>query len=326
MNYKAHSLNDNLGNPFRVRHRFVSGNVSRQMLLVNAAKHSQIGTQPRACSFTTIAMNFADAVSILISGPLSTPVALSSRPDSRVLRLELLFNSCRTAPFICLEDGRTLRHTTLHYLKAGLGVRPLAHKVAPRPRRAPHHREDRRTSRLIGAVSFALVGPSSGRIARVEVRVAFSPQRSDTTHRPRKLSPAASLKVSSGGDWLAPVGESRASVRAPLKAPARAARSAHLWRFHAGAKRFSRAAVASSRRPFRSESSDSDHSFGSGRRLAHQRAWRGDARRCRSADTSVRQDVDNAPATQDRLARQEVRQLGNQSYLEFNQTLHSGDT
>lgn len=99
MNDKAHSLNNGAVDPFRVRHCFVGCHISSQMLLVHAAECSQVRAQSGACSLTAIAMDLANAISIIIYGPLSTTVARSPIFDRRVVGLEFCFDCRIPTPF-----------------------------------------------------------------------------------------------------------------------------------------------------------------------------------------------------------------------------------
>jgi hypothetical protein len=326
MNDKAHSLNNGAVDPFRVRHCFVGCHISSQMLLVHAAECSQVRAQSGACSLTAIAMDLANAISIIISGPLSTTVVRSPMFDRRVVGLEFCFDCRIPTPLICVEDRRSLRHRAPHDLKARRGIRMMPDKVAHSATLASYYREDRWPICFIRTVPFALVGSFSGRILRIFVRVAFFPPRSGTVHPPRRLSLSADPKATAGVDSIAPVCESRGCVLCRLRARARVWRSARPWRSRAGARQFWKVADVSSRRPSLLELSDSSRNLYSGRLSACRGGEPHADPLSHIADIAAHQDVDIAPATQGKLARQEVRQSGNQSYSESNLLLHSGDT
>ncbi len=215
MSDKAHAVNNSAGDSLGVAHRLVGRHVISEVLFVNSAKLPQECPQPRAGSFTAIAMHLAHSIAIIISRPLATTLRIRGVPDSGVPRLEFVGHRQIPLPLIRVEDRRALWDGAFDYREAGRGIGMMAHEVPHHTALASDNREDWRTIRLIGAVSFPLVGPSSGRIAGVFVRRAFFPPRSGTTHPPRTLPHAAVPLVMSGRDLTAPAGESCAGVPAP---------------------------------------------------------------------------------------------------------------
>lgn len=155
---------------------FVSGDIVRQVLFVHTAKPAQEGAQCCAGTLATIAMDFAQAITNIVTRP-SCPLPAGSAAvfHRRVLGLEFARDTSVAAPLVRVEDGAATEHGAFGHLQTSRSVSTLAHKEAHLLALAPDDPEDRRAIRLIGAMPFALVGAPPPRIGRVKMGFTFFP-------------------------------------------------------------------------------------------------------------------------------------------------------
>src|SRR5207248_10324995 len=206
-----------------------------------------------------VAVDFSDAITIIVSRPLALALAGLPMLDRRMLDAGLDFHSCITLPFVGVEDFDISANRRLDDFQTGFGIRTLLHRVTNFSTLAPFDRKDWRAIRLIVSVTAAFVGPSARRVLWVTMRLAFFPRRSGTTHRlPEPDLSKASLDASPIG-VVAPACESCASADDPSPIRETSERWAHLWQCRVRSSGFSRAVAEFSQRPFLSIKSNSDH-------------------------------------------------------------------
>ena len=83
----THAPDHGRGDAFGIRHRFVGRHVVGQIVFVDAPEGSQECTQAGARTFTTVAVNFAHPIAIIITRPFPSHYGKRSRagharPDS----------------------------------------------------------------------------------------------------------------------------------------------------------------------------------------------------------------------------------------------------
>jgi hypothetical protein len=65
----AHPLDQLRGDSFRIDHGFIHGHIQMQVLLVDAPEGTEVRAERRASAFAGVAMDFAWAVTLIITRP-----------------------------------------------------------------------------------------------------------------------------------------------------------------------------------------------------------------------------------------------------------------
>ena len=140
---------------------------------MNTSKRAQEITRGRPKAFNGIRVNFAYAISVIISRPLVLTVTNRAvRPLHLVIAL----------PFIGVTDGRLLS-VAMHMLVQGLAIRTLTDAQAALPTLPANRANHRRPVIFIVAMTASFVGSTTRRIKRIAVLFAFFPPRSETSRR-----------------------------------------------------------------------------------------------------------------------------------------------
>src|SRR5258708_17638345 len=146
---------------------------------MNTAEDAQIGSQGSPKAFTSIAMDFADAIAVVIACPFVPGMADGAMPgvQTRVIR-----------GFIGKQQRGLRGDTGLDNLSAGGLVSVLDHPVAVLASFTTDDPDNGWSVVLIGAASPHLVCAGAGPVARVGVRGSFFPPHSGRLRRPRKFA------------------------------------------------------------------------------------------------------------------------------------------
>jgi hypothetical protein len=187
---------------------------------MHATEGAQVGPEPRASSFTGVAVHLPPAIGIIIPRPFVHPVA-----DSRMARMAAPI----ALPLVGVELCAASRNVFGDKAAARLRVGVITHPKAVFARLPRHHTDDGWAIIGIGPMPLALIGPAARRIVGVAMGRAFFPPRSDTVHRPQRPYHASHQPARSHSGWL---GCAAAMYRAvSVTAPARglSARWARPW-------------------------------------------------------------------------------------------------
>jgi hypothetical protein len=150
---------------------FTHRQIAFQILFMNTAKGPQKITCRRPQTFDSIGMNFAHAITIVISRPLVLAVT-----DCAVCPLDSLV----ALPFIGVTLGRLLGKL-MHVLPQSLTVCRRTDSAAALPTLSPNGADNRWSIIVIGAVPALLVSSATRRIIGIRVLFAFFPPRSETS-------------------------------------------------------------------------------------------------------------------------------------------------
>jgi hypothetical protein len=144
-------------------------------------------------------------------------------------------------------------------------VRVVAHPKPLLPRLTRDDTDDRGPIVGVGAVAFALIRASAGRVMRVAMGRAFVPRRSDTTRPPQRRCPPSYrwVRWRSAESGCAAGGYGAVCATPPARAPD--GPSAPPWQSHAAAAPVWPVVDEFFRRPSRSTACNSLHRRGSGR-------------------------------------------------------------
>ena len=172
----THALDDGWRDAFGVRHCFIGRHVVSQIVFVDTSERPQKRAQTAARSFTTVAMDFAHAIAIIITRPFLHTVAHARVPGMHIWIVRCL---------ITLQDRTCWRHISFYNRTRGwfVGMRehPIAHLVAG----AADQTQDGRPVVRIAALAFPFIGAPARRVGHIAMRRTFFPPRSDTAHQPR---------------------------------------------------------------------------------------------------------------------------------------------
>lgn len=146
---------------------------------MDAAKRSQECAQRCACSFTTIAVNFAHAITIVIASPLVLSVI-----DGRVFLLDPVV----TAVLVRVDDRRFNGNGFRQNAVTGGFVAVCNHPASLFARLTIDDMQNWRAIIVIGAVSRLLIRATTRWITRLRMGRTFFPPRSDRSHRPRTFA------------------------------------------------------------------------------------------------------------------------------------------
>ena len=135
---------------------------------MHAAKRSQERAKRCTRSFTTIAVDFAHAIAIIIPRPLVLTVI-----DGRVV----LHDPMVTAIVVGVNDRPIRRNCFSENTVTSGCIAVRDYPTALFARVATDDMNDRRSVVVIGAMARLLIRAAAGRVIRVAVRVAFFPPR-----------------------------------------------------------------------------------------------------------------------------------------------------
>jgi hypothetical protein len=238
----AHSLNQRRCDPFGIDQGFIRRDVEMQVLLMNPTESAQIRSKRRASPFTGVAVHFASAVAIVITGPFVDTMA--HRGMGRMAAVI-------APPFISVQE-RALQWDILgDQVSARVPVRMVAHPKTLLPRLARDDTKDGRSIIGIGTVPPPFIGASAWRIAGVTMGRTFFPRHFGRVHRPQRRSRPSHRSVRLRSSWLghAAAAYGAACVRDPT--PARGVPLTHPWQCRAAAIPKSPGAAEFWRRPSR---------------------------------------------------------------------------
>ena len=140
---------------------------------MHAAKGAQKVAHRSPTAFARVDMDFADTVAIVITCPFVLAVANGGVYARRAFI---------AAPFVGVtRGGNGCRRRNLLLQSGFVGMRN--HRQPYLPAFASKGADDRGAIMLIRPMAFAFIGAAPRRIVGVEMRFAFFPQRSETSHR-----------------------------------------------------------------------------------------------------------------------------------------------
>ncbi len=176
----AHPLNQCGCDPLGIDHGFICCDIEMQVPLMNPTETTQIRPKRRAGPFTGVAVHFASAVAIVITGPFADTVA--HRGMGRMAAVIAL-------PFIGVQDRALQRDILGDQGSTRTPVRMVADPKTLLPRLARDQTDDGGTIIGVGPVPLPPIGATAGRGGRVSMRRAFFPPHSGTAHQLQRRSP-----------------------------------------------------------------------------------------------------------------------------------------
>ena len=174
---KAHALDDSRGDSFGVEQGLEGRHVFDQVVFVDTSKHAQKGAQGSPQPFAGVAVDFADAITIVIACPLVQGVA-----DGAMVGVQ----TGVVGRFIRKQQRAAWRNTPLDDFEAGGFVGVLDHPVTVLARLATDDADDGGPVVVIGAAPSGLVGARARRVVRFQMRPAFFPPHSGRLRRLRR--------------------------------------------------------------------------------------------------------------------------------------------
>jgi hypothetical protein len=255
---------------------------------MDTAKNTQVGPQSSASAFTGVTMDFANAVTVVVTRPL-----MHSMADRAVVRVQAGI----VGSFIREQERAARRNAGADNASTASLVRVLNNPIADLAGLPTDDRDNRRAVIVIRAASSPLVGSATRRVACVGMRRAFFPPHSDRVRQPRK-SGLTSLRLAmsrTGCFGCADAAPSPACGQSPT--PATSAHSTRLWRCLATAGPTSPGVVASSQRPSRLTAYSNHHTPDNDRQENTPARGIVAAQRSRNAGRPILLDVDRLPAT-----------------------------
>lgn len=170
---KTHPLDDHWRNPFGIQHRFKGCHILGEIVFVNAPKGTQIRAEGCSETFTGVAVNLADAITIVIPCPFVVAVT-----DRSVVGMHATI----VRAFVGKEQ-RSRRDNTRFNNRTTRGfISVFDHPIAVFFGFPTDHPNDGWTVIGIGATATALIGPSPWWVVRIRMGRIFFPPRSDTLH------------------------------------------------------------------------------------------------------------------------------------------------
>jgi hypothetical protein len=103
--------------PFGVDHGFIRRHIQMQVLLVDTSEGTEIRPECRARSFTTVAVDFTAAITIIIPGPFAGAVAHGGMGGVAAMI---------TLPLVSVERRAASGDVVSNEVAAGLPVRMVA--------------------------------------------------------------------------------------------------------------------------------------------------------------------------------------------------------
>jgi hypothetical protein len=239
----AHPLNQCGCDLCGIDHGFIRRNIAIEVPLMNPAEGAQIRPKRRTSPFTGVAVHFASAISIVITGPFGDAVA--HRGMGRMAAV-------RALPCIRVQDRALRRDILGDQASARPPVRMVAHPTTLLPRLARDHTDDGWAIMGRGAVSLPSIRASAWRIAGVAMRRTFFPLRSGRVHRPQRRCRPSYRSALSRASWLGGAAAAYAAACVIHPIPARGVPWPRLWQRRAATVPQSPGAAGFSQRPSRS--------------------------------------------------------------------------
>src|SRR6266511_2260468 len=177
---------------FRIDQGFIRRHIEMQVLLMNTAEGAQVSTERRTCPFTSIAVDLALAITIIIPRPLVHAVA-----DGRMAPM----TAAIALPLIGIKPRAARCNIFGNQRLTGPRIRVVTHPEALLTRLPRDHTDDRGAIVGIGAMPFPFIGAPTGWIGGIQMRGAFFPRRSGTVHPPQRRCQPSSLWGPSHSDW-----------------------------------------------------------------------------------------------------------------------------
>jgi len=171
---KAEALDNFAGDVLGVAESLVEGKVAGELGFMPAAERAKEGAQAGVGTFGGVAMDFAYAVTVVVTCPLVLGVA-----DRDVYRPPLVAGQF-VAGARCTWWQQRLEHALTAFL-----VRAIKHPHAYLTRLPTNDLEDRRPVVRIRPASWSVSAAPLRRVFWVGMGVAFPPPRSDTPHQTR---------------------------------------------------------------------------------------------------------------------------------------------
>jgi hypothetical protein len=147
-----------------------------QVLLVDAPAGTEVRAERRASPFTGVTMDFALAITVIIPRPFVYTMA-----DGGMCWM----TAPVTLPFVGVQPRAVSWNVFMDEAAACPPVRVVAHPEALLTRIARNDADDGWPIVGIGAVAFALIGPSTWRVTGIAMGRAFFPPRSGTVRQPQ---------------------------------------------------------------------------------------------------------------------------------------------
>ena len=148
-----------------------------QVLLVDTSEGTEIRPERRAHSFTTIAVDFTAAITIVIPGPFAGTMAHGGVGGVAAMI---------ALPLVRIEPRAVGRNVVGNQLVAGPRVRVITHPETLLPRLPRDHADDGGPIVAVCTMSFTLIGAPPWRVGGIAMGRAFFPLRSGTAHPPRR--------------------------------------------------------------------------------------------------------------------------------------------
>ena len=272
---------------------------------MHAAKRSQERAERGTCSFTTIAVDLAHTIAIVITRPLVLSVI-----DGRVLRLDPM-----VAAILVGVDDCSRRWTGFgQNAVAGRLVTMSDDPAALFARLTTDDMNDWRSVVVIGPMSRLLIRAATGRVIRVVMRLAFFPPRSDRSHLLRTSGRPSGRVGHSRSGWIEVGDDGYARFAARDAIHARGGRSARPWRCPEAAALTRLDAYDSLRRRCRLRAYSSHRSRDSGRHHSDPSGETGDDWCSHNAGRQSHQGANVAPARGGTSYHQTGRQSENRSW------------
>lgn len=137
---------------------------------------AQEGAQPRACPFTGVTVDFADAIAIVVACPLVLPMIDRGMGQSEAMV---------TAVFIGVDHRRGTRDRFTENALAGCRIAMADHPAAFFARVATNDVNNWRTIIGVGAVARLFVRPTAWWVVWIAMGRAFFSPRSGRSHQPQ---------------------------------------------------------------------------------------------------------------------------------------------
>jgi hypothetical protein len=193
----------------RIDHSFIRRHIEMQVLLVNTLESAQVCPKRRACPFTSIAVDFAPAIPVIIPSPLAhTVIAL---------------------PLVGIELGAASGNVFGNQPLTGPRICVITYPEALLTRLLRDHADDRWAIVGIGAMPSPCMSAPTGWVGGIQMWGAVFPRRSGTVHRPRRRYQPSSLWEPSHSDWLGCVAAAYGAVSVRGLTPVPGARLARPW-------------------------------------------------------------------------------------------------
>ena len=155
---ETHALYNRWRDSLGICHRFVGRHIVGQIIFVDAPERPQERPQTSARTFTTIAVDFAYAIAVIITRPF-----LHTMAHTRVLRMHIRIVRC----LIGVQDRTLWRHIPFHNYARSRLVGVLEYPIAHLVRCATDQTQDRWSIIVVGAFALLFIGASARRVYRM---------------------------------------------------------------------------------------------------------------------------------------------------------------